>query len=154
MARSTNAPPPRRDARQTPNFVAAGVRGLKLFKTFHTGNRLPCRSVLNLPRLPGTKCRLSKPKKLVLKSFATEPGMPADFIQAENCPVRLIPGTAIDSALTDQWRALQQSNPDLESPCFAPEFTKAVAMARNDVEAGVVEENGKVVAIFPFQRKT
>jgi CelD/BcsL family acetyltransferase involved in cellulose biosynthesis len=48
---------------------------------------------------------------------------------------------------------LQDSNPELENPCFAPEFTQAVAAARNDVAVGIIEEHGQVVAIFPFQRK-
>jgi CelD/BcsL family acetyltransferase involved in cellulose biosynthesis len=70
-----------------------------------------------------------------------------------NYRVNLIPGKAIDGALVRQWRALQESNPDLQNPCFAPEFTQAVAAARNDVEVAIIEELGNFVAIFPFQRK-
>ena len=67
--------------------------------------------------------------------------------------VKVIPGKAIDSTLVRQWRALQESNPNLENPCFAPEFTQAVAAARNDVKVATIEEHGKVLAIFPYQRK-
>jgi CelD/BcsL family acetyltransferase involved in cellulose biosynthesis len=70
-----------------------------------------------------------------------------------NCRVKVIPGAPIDSALLQHWRSLQRSNPDLQSPCFSPEFTQAVAVTRNDVEVGIIEECGEVVAIFPFQRK-
>jgi len=89
----------------------------------------------------------------VQKSLAIEHALAADAAQSDNRQVKVIPGEAIDSALFERWRALQESNPDLESPCFAPEFTQAVAMARNDVEVCVIEENGEIVAIFPFQRK-
>jgi CelD/BcsL family acetyltransferase involved in cellulose biosynthesis len=59
----------------------------------------------------------------------------------------------MSSALSEQWRALQDSNPDLASPCFSPEFTQAVAAARNDAEIAVIEEDGEVIAIFPYQRR-
>jgi CelD/BcsL family acetyltransferase involved in cellulose biosynthesis len=68
--------------------------------------------------------------------------------------IKVIPGAAIDSALLQRWRALQHSNPNLQNPCFTPEFTQAVAAARNDVEVGIIEDRGETVAIFPFQRKT
>src|SRR5690349_9555653 len=74
-------------------------------------------------------------------------------MHAQHRRIGVIPGSAINRALSVQWRALQQSNPALASPCFAPEFTEAVAVARNDVEIGVIEEDGKLAAIFPFQRK-
>jgi CelD/BcsL family acetyltransferase involved in cellulose biosynthesis len=59
----------------------------------------------------------------------------------------------MDFGLVKRWRTLRDSNPDLQSPCFAPEFTQAVATARYDVEVGIIEEDDEAVAIFPFQRK-
>jgi len=88
----------------------------------------------------------------VHNSFAIESAPPADSTKAENYRVKVISGNAIDSALLQRWRALQESNPELENPCFAPEFTQAVAAARNDVEVGIIEVGGEVVAVFPFQR--
>ena len=67
--------------------------------------------------------------------------------------VTLIPGNELGPDPVLRWRELQQSNPILTSPFFAPEFTLAVASARDDVEVAVVEQNGKVAAFFPFQRR-
>jgi len=92
-------------------------------------------------------------ERFVHNSLAIESAPPADSTKAENYRVKVISGNAIDSALLQRWRALQESNPELENPCFAPEFTQAVAAARNDVEVGIIEVGRKVVAIFPFQRK-
>lgn len=64
----------------------------------------------------------------------------------------VIPASELTSDLCATWRRIQQANPDLKSPFFAPEFTRAVASVRRDVEVGVLEENGKVSGIFPFQR--
>ena len=47
---------------------------------------------------------------------------------------------------------MQHSNLDLCSPFFCPEFTLAIAAARDDVLVGVLEEAGKVAGFFPFQR--
>ena len=48
--------------------------------------------------------------------------------------------------------ALQQANPDLASPYFHPEFTKIISSVRHDVEVAIIESEGKIVALFPFQR--
>src|SRR5260221_5476852 len=66
--------------------------------------------------------------------------------------VTVIPGRDLDAELVRAWTELQVANPDLASPYFAPEFTQAVAAVRDDVEVAVVEERGKIVAFFPFQR--
>jgi CelD/BcsL family acetyltransferase involved in cellulose biosynthesis len=50
------------------------------------------------------------------------------------------------------WSEIQQSNSAWDSPYFRPEFTLAVAKVRDDVEVGVLEENGTPVGFFPFQR--
>jgi CelD/BcsL family acetyltransferase involved in cellulose biosynthesis len=89
----------------------------------------------------------------VQKSLAIDSAVSVDSTPARNYRVKVIPGEALDSALIEDWRSLQQSNPDLQNPCFAPEFTQAVAAARNDVKIGIIEERGEIVAIFPFQRK-
>jgi len=67
--------------------------------------------------------------------------------------VSLIPGRSLDATLVSRWRELQSANPELASPFFAPEFTQAVAAARDDVEVAVIEDGGKPVAFFPFQRE-
>jgi CelD/BcsL family acetyltransferase involved in cellulose biosynthesis len=64
----------------------------------------------------------------------------------------VLPGKKLDAELLSFWRELQNSNPDLASPFFCPEFTAAVSAARSDVESAVIEEDGKIVGFFPFQR--
>lgn len=65
----------------------------------------------------------------------------------------LVSGKEIGPDLAASWRQLQQANPDLASPYFHPQFTKIIAAVRNDVEVAVVEDDGHIVALFPFQRE-
>jgi CelD/BcsL family acetyltransferase involved in cellulose biosynthesis len=67
--------------------------------------------------------------------------------------VTLIPGHKLNDDIVRIWICLQQANPDLESPYFHPEFTRIIASVRDDVEVAVIEDGGKVVALFPFQRE-
>lgn len=67
--------------------------------------------------------------------------------------VTVVPGRSLDLQQVAAWRKLQQSNPELASPCFAPEFTQAVAAVRNDVEVAVLRQGNETVAFFPFQRR-
>jgi CelD/BcsL family acetyltransferase involved in cellulose biosynthesis len=57
-----------------------------------------------------------------------------------------------DSAMILKWIEMRRKNPTLDSPYFHPKFTSIVARARSNVEVAVIEENNKVVALFPFQR--
>lgn len=66
----------------------------------------------------------------------------------------LIAGDELRSEQIALWRSIQRSNPDLDNPCFAPEFVHAVAVARGDVEVAVLHENNAIVGFFPFQRKS
>jgi CelD/BcsL family acetyltransferase involved in cellulose biosynthesis len=50
------------------------------------------------------------------------------------------------------WSRLQQADPRLDSPFLRPEFTQAVAAVREDVEVGILQENGQWLGFFPFQR--
>lgn len=52
------------------------------------------------------------------------------------------------------WCELQRTEPLLESPYFRPEFVRAVASVRRDVEIAVLERSGAAVGFFPFQRGT
>ncbi len=58
----------------------------------------------------------------------------------------------IDGGLYRRWGELVDANPDLASPYFAPDFTQAVAAVRDDVFVGVLQDAGKAVGFFPFQR--
>jgi len=58
----------------------------------------------------------------------------------------------LSSTQRDTWSRLQQSEPALASPFFRPEYTEAVAAVRDNVEVGILEERGKPVGFFPYQR--
>src|SRR4051812_10989811 len=64
-----------------------------------------------------------------------------------------IPGSALSDDLALIWRMLIVRNPALTSPYFCPEFAKAVASVRSDVEIAVMENDGKIVGFFPYQRE-
>jgi CelD/BcsL family acetyltransferase involved in cellulose biosynthesis len=67
--------------------------------------------------------------------------------------VTLVPGQELSDDLAGVWIRLQQANPDLASPFFHPNFTKAIAAVRHGVEVAVMESNGEITAFFPFQRE-
>lgn len=52
------------------------------------------------------------------------------------------------------WSEIQRLETSLDSPYFRPEFTRAVAGVRNDVEVAVLEESGIPVGFLPFQRSS
>lgn len=63
-----------------------------------------------------------------------------------------IAGHELDDDLTRQWAALQRAEPVFESAFFHPEFTRAVAATKSNVELGIVEDGGRALAFFPFER--
>ncbi len=65
--------------------------------------------------------------------------------------MRVITPRELDARLQARWRALQQVNPALDSPCFLPEFTLAAAGARAGVRIAMLEEAGQVLGFFPYQ---
>lgn len=66
---------------------------------------------------------------------------------------RVIKGCELTADLTRRWAEIQTANVDLASPYFGPEFTKAVALVRDDVFIGVLEEASRVVGFFPLHRR-
>lgn len=67
---------------------------------------------------------------------------------------RLVRYSELSSREIALWDRLQRGHVEFESPYFRPEFTQAVAAVRDDVEVAVIEELGKPVGFFPFQRGT
>ncbi len=65
----------------------------------------------------------------------------------------VIHGRDVSAALAASWTKLQAANPDLASPYFCPEFTRAVAEVRDDVRVAIVRSGEGPTAILPFQRK-
>ena len=66
--------------------------------------------------------------------------------------IDVIPANRLSEAHREQWKLLQQSNPDLQSPFFCPEFILDVAAVRDDVEVAVLAADEQPVGFFPFQR--
>jgi CelD/BcsL family acetyltransferase involved in cellulose biosynthesis len=67
--------------------------------------------------------------------------------------VEVIAASELTSAHYQRWQELRQSNPDLLSPYFHPEFTAATARAHHDVDVAVIEKGGEPVGFFPFHRR-
>lgn len=59
----------------------------------------------------------------------------------------------IPAEIGTAWRCLQQKNPALQSPYFAPDFTAIIAGARNNVELAVLEDGKVIAGCFPFERR-
>lgn len=51
------------------------------------------------------------------------------------------------------WSDLQQADPELCSPFFAPGFAQAVGQVRDDLWLGVIEDAGWITGLLPFHRK-
>ncbi len=51
------------------------------------------------------------------------------------------------------WSNLQRTDPAVDNPFLHPEFTRAVATVRDDIEVAILEQGGKYVGFFPFQRE-
>ena len=67
--------------------------------------------------------------------------------------ISVISPTDLGASERERWRALQESNAALASPCFSHEFTLAAAHARKDVRVAVIEENHRMVGFFPHQQR-
>ncbi|MGO8799121.1 MAG: GNAT family N-acetyltransferase [Roseiarcus sp.] len=66
--------------------------------------------------------------------------------------ITTIAGRELGPDLAAKWAALQRANADLSSPFFHPEFIRCVASVKPNVEIAIVEDAGRLVAFFPFER--
>lgn len=64
----------------------------------------------------------------------------------------MIRAAELDADLVQRWASLQEADTLFRSPFFRPEFTLAVAQARDDAYVGVLTEGGTPAGFFPFQR--
>lgn len=62
----------------------------------------------------------------------------------------MISAAQMPAELLERWSLLQESNPDLCSPCFRPEFTQIVGAVRDDAMVAVVDDGE---AFFPFHKE-
>lgn len=72
---------------------------------------------------------------------------------ASDMNITVIGASQLDASLQAAWRDLQAGNASLQSPCFAPEFTLAVAEVRDDVRIAVLEQEGRISGFFPHQAR-
>lgn len=66
--------------------------------------------------------------------------------------VRTIPAEALSKAEYEDWEAVHQSMPGVDSAFFHPEWTRIVADIRGNVEVGIIMAGDEPLAYFPFQR--
>ena len=62
--------------------------------------------------------------------------------------IRVLDARQLPAAVVDEWAGRRRAEPTLAGPFFAPEFTRVVAAARDDVRVAVLGDEG----LFPFQR--
>ena len=65
--------------------------------------------------------------------------------------VDVIPGRDLSPEHVELWSAIQQSNSDLGSPFFCPEFTLALAAMRKNFRVGILQDKSGVMGFFPFE---
>jgi CelD/BcsL family acetyltransferase involved in cellulose biosynthesis len=70
----------------------------------------------------------------------------------QSARVQLISGRDLDPTLISCWQDICSANSDLQSPFFAPEFTRIISAVRDDVEIAVISTEAAIVAFLPFQR--
>src|SRR5690349_3464553 len=71
---------------------------------------------------------------------------------ATDMNIRLITPANLTVDQLAAWSQIQAADPRLNSPFFNPAFTQSVAVVRDDVEIAVLEEAGRPVGFFPYQR--
>jgi CelD/BcsL family acetyltransferase involved in cellulose biosynthesis len=63
-----------------------------------------------------------------------------------------ISGCELSPDSAARWAALQGSDPIFESAFFHPEFMRAVTHVKSNVELGIIEDGGRALGFFPFER--
>ena len=67
--------------------------------------------------------------------------------------VHLLKPSELSEDLIEVWSRMLDCDAAFSSPYFSPEFTRAVARCRDDVEVAVFDDGNEVVGFFPFQRR-
>lgn len=58
----------------------------------------------------------------------------------------------IDGTMAEAWRTIQSGNTAFASPYFCSDFTRLVGSVRSDARVVVIENRGRPVGFFPFQK--
>lgn len=67
--------------------------------------------------------------------------------------IGVVPFSELTAEQLTTWNEIQSAESNLDSPFFRAEFTHVVDQIRGGVEVAVVEEDGREVAFFPFERR-
>ncbi|MAT15581.1 MAG: hypothetical protein CMJ46_09970 [Planctomyces sp.] len=96
--------------------------------------------------------RLSSENLRQLATLANyvEPAFPFDPNQ--NVDYRICGPEELTPRELRRWEEIQQSNPDLDSPFFRPEYTKLVSFVRKDMDVVIIEQHNRIFGFFPFHR--
>lgn len=65
--------------------------------------------------------------------------------------LRVIKARELSRSECARWSQIQDSDPELASPYFRPEFSQAVGRVRDDAYIGIMEDAGQIVGFFPYQ---
>lgn len=65
--------------------------------------------------------------------------------------IRIIRACELTPEQTLQWQEIAAAKRYLQSPFLQPAFTQAVAGVRDDVQIALMESNGQLQGVFPFQ---
>ena len=66
--------------------------------------------------------------------------------------ITVVPARLLAPEHVERWAELQEADFVLSSPFLCPDFTMAVAAVRDDAHVGILEEEGRAVGYFPYQR--
>ena len=66
--------------------------------------------------------------------------------------ITVVPARLLAPEHVERWAALQEADFALSSPFLCPDFTMAVAAVRDGAHVGILEEEGRAVGYFPYQR--
>lgn len=66
--------------------------------------------------------------------------------------IDLIRGQELTREDARLWSSLQEADAAFASPYFSAQYARAVASVRDDVFVGVLQDGGRTVGFFPFQR--
>jgi CelD/BcsL family acetyltransferase involved in cellulose biosynthesis len=66
--------------------------------------------------------------------------------------INLIRGEELTREDARLWSGLQEADDRFANPYFSAQYTRAVASVRDDVFVGVLQDGGRTVGFFPFQR--
>ena len=66
--------------------------------------------------------------------------------------VEAVPASDLSPELVARWEEILSQSPELVSPYFRPQYLRAAASVRANVEIGVLRDGQQIVGFIPFER--